>query len=107
MADDETKPMGSSVDVGWQDGKPRMVGDDAKAFMQDKGSRVTDSKMSGRMPRPRSKNPPKPALTVNYGDVPRNQMDNINLEEVRIFVYVGRILCSFVVAVMCRRMSTV
>jgi hypothetical protein len=83
MSDEETRPLGSSADVGWQDGKPRIIGEDAKAFLMGKGSRVTDSQISGRMPRPRSKNAPKPALTVNYGDVPRNQMDNINLEEVR------------------------
>ena len=84
MADEETKPLASSVDVGWRDGKPRIIGDDAREFLIGKGSRVTESKISGRMPRPRSKNAPKPALTVNYGDVPRNQMDNINLEEVRV-----------------------
>lgn len=106
MADDETRPMGSSVDVGWQDGKPRIVGDDAKAFLQGQASRVTESKISGRMPRPRSKNPPKPALTVNYGDVPRNQMDNINLEEVCSSVYVSRIACTFAFVVLRRRMST-
>jgi hypothetical protein len=84
MADEETKPLASSVDVGWRDGKPRIIGDDAREFLIGKGSRVTESKISGRMPRPRSKHAPKPALTVNYGDVPRNQMDNINLEEVRV-----------------------
>jgi len=80
--EEETHPLGSSVDVGWQDGRPRYIGNDAKNILVGKGSRVTESKISGRMPRPRSKNPPKPALTVNYGDVPRNQMDNINMEEV-------------------------
>ena len=86
MDDDDTKPLGSSVDVGWQDGKPRVVGNDAKDFLlgKGKGARVTESQIAGRMPRPRSKNPPKPALTVNYGDVPRNQMDNIDVDEVRM-----------------------
>jgi len=106
--DDETRPLGSSVDVGWSNGKPRVVGDDVKSFMAQKvsrsnyvesvkaamsGSRVTETKVSGRMPRPRSKNPPKPAVTVNYGNVPRNQMDNIDVEEVRAcvhFLFFGR-----------------
>ena len=93
MADNETKPLASSVDVGWQDGKPRIIGEDAKSFLIGKGSRVTESKISGRMPRPRSKNAPKPALTVNYSDVPRNLMDNINLEEVRLFSAAAACLC--------------
>ena len=85
MAEEEgVRDLGSSVDVGWQDGKPRFVGEDAKNFFLGKGAtrRVADSQIAGRMPRPRSKNPPKPALTVNYGAVPRNDMDNINLEDV-------------------------
>jgi hypothetical protein len=85
--DDETRPLGSSVDVGWSNGKPRVVGDDVKSFMAQSGSRVMETKISGRMPRPRSKNPPKPAVTVNYGNVPRNQMDNIDVEEVRACVH--------------------
>lgn len=85
--DDETRPLGSSVDVGWSNGKPRVVGDDVKSFMAQSGSRVTETKISGRMPRPRSKNPPKPAVTVNYGNVPRNQMDNIDVEEVSACVH--------------------
>ena len=85
MAEEEgVRDLGSSVDVGWHDGKPRFVGEDAKNFFLGKGAtrRVADSQIAGRMPRPRSKNPPKPALTVNYGAVPRNDMDNINLEDV-------------------------
>lgn len=80
MSENGIGPMGSSVDVGWQDGKPRPMSQEASQFAKGAGSRVSESQISGRKPRPRSKNAPKPALTVNYGEVPRNQMDNIDLE---------------------------
>ena len=39
------------------------------------------SQISGRAPRPRSKNAPKPALTVNYQGTARNETDNVDLEQ--------------------------
>jgi len=101
-------PMGSSVDVGWADGKPRPMSTEASQFTKSAGSRVTESQISGRKPRPRSKNAPTPALTVNYGELPRNQMDNIetegatledlvmqNAEAIKQFEYLEKSLVSF------------
>jgi alpha-tubulin suppressor-like RCC1 family protein len=102
------EPIGSSVDVGWSDGKPRNVTDETKDFLNTHQSGVQESRISGRAPRPRSKNAPKPALTVNYQDVPRNEMDEIDLqsssieelllknaEAVKQFEYLEKSLVSF------------
>lgn len=76
------QPIGSSVDIGWSDGKPREVTKDTQEYLSSAGgARVGESQISGRAPRPRSKNAPKPALTVNYQDVARNETDNVNLEQ--------------------------
>lgn len=78
------RPIGSSVDVGWEDGAPRALSKDAKSVLEGSILRVTESRLSGRQPRPRSKNAPKPNLIINYQDVPRNQMDNIDLDPVNL-----------------------
>ena len=75
-----TQPIGSSVDVGWSDGRPRDVTDETKEFLEASGGgRVGASQISGRQPRPRSKNLPKPSLTVNYQDVARNATEGADL----------------------------
>lgn len=103
------QPIGSSVDVGWSDGRPRDVTEETQAFLDSTGGpRVGASQISGRQPRPRSKNPPKPSLTVNYQDVPRNETENVDLgaasleelllqnaEAVKQFEYLEKSLVSF------------
>eukprot|EP00961_Rhodomonas_salina_P251372 3398704-Rhodomonas_salina.2 len=67
--DNGVAPIGSSADVGWVDGKPRApVSEEAKKFLMGGGTRVTESQLAGRMPRPRSKNVPQPASLVNYNE---------------------------------------
>ena len=85
--------MLTSVRIGWSDGKPRAISrDDMRLWLA--GAPETpagDRRVAGagehspanpprRMPRPRSKNAPKPALTVDYSSVPRNEVDAFSLE---------------------------
>jgi hypothetical protein len=76
------RPMASSVDIGWSDGKPRVVSQDVREYL---GAKAAHSPLAachapaGRLPRPRSKNAPTPAKTVNYSRVPRNEMDAFTL----------------------------
>jgi len=81
----EGGPILSSVAVGWSDGKPRPVPDDMRRWLKgnpsspggDGGSCSPDQR--ARMPRPRSANAPKPALTVDYSRVARNEVDAFTL----------------------------
>eukprot|EP00961_Rhodomonas_salina_P001345 18635-Rhodomonas_salina.1 len=88
----EVQPIGSSVDVGWRDGQPRPVSEDAGRRTGDTIScintdvvatrqrpRVQEEEKEGRIPRPRSQHAPKPANLVNYGHMQRNANDNIDL----------------------------
>lgn len=76
------RPMASSVDIGWSDGKPRVVTQDVREYL---GAKSAHSPLAachapaGRLPRPRSKNAPTPAKTVDYSRVPRNEMDAFTL----------------------------
>ena len=76
------RPMASSVDIGWSDGKPRVVTQDVREYL---GAKSAHSPLAachapaGRLPRPRSKNAPTPAKTVDYSRMPRNEMDAFTL----------------------------
>lgn len=77
--------MASSVDVGWHDGKPRIVSEDVCDFVLAGGKRGASAAQTQpattRIPRPRSgKNVPKPALLVDYGRVLRNEVDAFTLK---------------------------
>jgi len=74
------KPIGSSIDVGWEDGKPRELNQNDKSYLLGENKRVDQSKIFGRQPRPRSKNPPIASPLVDYGTVKRNAMDAIDLD---------------------------
>ena len=102
----EIKAIASSSLIGFQNGKPRaaQVGGSAsqaiadhrveKAFANGRIDSmggalpgVTESQMfeqTGRVPRPRSKNPPRPASLVDYQNVPRNEMDNLEPQDLQI-----------------------
>lgn len=71
-------PILSSVAVGWSDGKPRHVPDDMSRWLSGGGGSSSPDQRA-RMPRPRSKNAPKPALTVDYSRVARNEVDAFTL----------------------------
>jgi len=78
------QPMASSVDIGWHDGKPRVVSQDVREYMQGSArahrpQAAAAHAPAGRLPRPRSKNAPTPAKTVDYSRVPRNEVDAFTL----------------------------
>ena len=80
--------LASSVDVGWHDGKPRRGWDVPMAMASRAGVSARQRKRAAalkepaatRIPRPRSKNAPKPALLVDYGIVTRNETDAMTLQ---------------------------
>jgi hypothetical protein len=68
--------MASCVDVGWRDGKPSIVSEDVRDFVLAGATQPAAT----RLPRPRSRNAPKPSRLVNYGSVLRNQMDAFTIK---------------------------
>ena len=76
------RPMASSVDIGWSDGKPRVVSQEVREYLGAKGAHSPMAAChapAGRLPRPRSKNAPTTAKTVDYSRVPRTEMDAFTL----------------------------
>lgn len=74
-------------DAGWSDGNPRPLEEQTKAFLSGKKLPPGAAPVGPQgqwAPRPRSKNAPRPAALVSYGEgvgeVRRNNMDAVDLE---------------------------